>query len=174
MGEGIFAPPPMRNCYSEMPRGIELRVGREGGSFIVMHRYDLAKTLIISVEMLIRYRVIGRDCYNYELLMALDRILRYTVSLMTSAEKGQPPPNDPKELQDNHSVASYSLRHLARFTLHFDFKCCTFHVPLYTFPFPHSNLHILLYKLYFTRWTSHCTLLIALLHIKLCMLHFAR
>ena len=55
-----------------------------------MHIYDLAKTLIISVEMLIRYRVIGRDCNNYELLMALDRILRYTVSLMTSAEKGQP------------------------------------------------------------------------------------
>ena len=52
MGKGIFAPP-MRNCYSEMPRGIEL-VGREGGSFIVMHRYDLAKTLIISVEMLIQ------------------------------------------------------------------------------------------------------------------------
>ena len=86
-----------------------------------MHRYDLAKTLIISVEMLIRYRVIGRDCYNYELLMALDRILRYTLSLMTSAEKGQSPPNDPKELQDTHSIASYSLHHLARCTLHVAF-----------------------------------------------------
>ena len=119
----------MRNCYSEMPQGIELRVGREGGSFIVMHRYDLAKTLIISVEMLIRYRVIGRDCYNYELLMALDRILRYTVSLMTSAEKGQPPPNDPKELQDNHSVASYFTGQSLCCILLFA-SSCTFHFTL--------------------------------------------
>ena len=38
--------------------------GWEGWSFYrkTIHRYDLAKTLIIYVEMLIRYRVIGRDC----------------------------------------------------------------------------------------------------------------
>ena len=140
-----------------------------------MHRYDLAKTLIISVEMLIRYRVIGRDCYNYELLMALDRILRYTVSLMTSAEKGQPPPNDPKELRDDHSVAFYFTGQSLSYILLFA-SSCTFHVSLYTlilnvalftFHFTLSPLHIPIYTFHFIGCTLHVGL-----HIALYSLHF--
>ena len=85
-----------------------------------------------------------------------------SVSLMTFAKKGQPPPNYPKEWQDTHSIASYSLHHLTR---------CTLHVSLYIMHFAHCSLQVALWKLQFT----HCTLNIAhyTLHFKCCTLHIA-
>ena len=63
-----------------------------------MHRYDLAKTLIIYIEIPIRRL---EETVNYKLLMARAKKPKiYTecsVSLMTSAEKRQPPPNDLEE-----------------------------------------------------------------------------
>ena len=98
-----------------------------------------------------------------------------SVSLMTFAKKGQPPPNYPKEWQDTHSIASYSFHHLRRCTLHvklymLDLTNFTLYVTLYTLHFSPCPLHVALWMLHFTCSMLHfirCTL-----HIALYMLYF--
>ena len=87
--------------------------------------------------------------------------------------RGVPPPNDPEDWQDTHSIASsktlysshctlhdalYTLHltwyfthctlHIAHYTLHFTH--CIWNVALNTFHFTHSTLHIALYTFYST------------------------
>ena len=171
---------------------------REWVFFIDIYRYFLAKILIIYVEMLLRYRLIVRDCKSFNCLL-------FELESLTSAEKGQPPPNDPKKWQDTHSITSYSLLiassitfYCTQCTLHFalyklHFTGCTLHIALYILHFTHCTLQIVIYILHFTNCTLHITLYtvhftnfilhIALyilgftnctLHIEICTLHFTQ
>ena len=96
-----------------------------------------------------------------------------SVSLMTSAEKRQPPPNDLANCTLHVALYTPTLHfplymfHFAHSTLHIalnalNFTCCTFHNALYTFNFASCTLHMALYTLYI-----HCTL-----HITLYTLHY--